>query len=203
MIMSHLWSGLTSTVMLVCTPTLESPMLSQSKTSWNVSLAGMSSGKVTQTGTILIPPAPNVRVGLVISKVALGACERFPANVLPVSWNVSSPFPGFSNLRISLVLSLTLRMEPSSGLTTSAPALKTCNTCKEIDKSALAELLSLWLKKCRIGGASNGKSRWSCPFWPVISSIVPLIDRSPLTLQFQPTFSIPAVDISQDLVEPS
>ena len=141
--MSHLWSGLTSTVMLVCTPTFESPMLSQSKTSWNVSLAGMSSGKVTQTGTILIPPGPSVRVGLVISNVALGACERFPASVLPLSWNVSSPFPGFSNRRISLVLSLTLSTEPSSGLTTSAAALKTCNTCNEIDKSAFTELLSV------------------------------------------------------------
>ena len=129
--------------MLVCTPTSESPKLSQSKTSWKVSLAGMSSGRVTHTGTILIPPGPSVRVGFVISKLAFGACDRFPASVPPDSWNVSSPFPGFSNFRINLVLSLTLRTEPSSGLTTSAAALKTCNTCNEMDKSAFTELLSL------------------------------------------------------------
>ena len=128
--------------MLVCVPTLASPILSQSKTSWNVSLAGISSGRVTQTGTILIPPGPRVRVGFVISNVALGASDRLPARVLPVSWNVSSPFPGFSNLRINFVLSLTLKTAPFSGLTTSADALKTCKTCNEIDKSALIEFVS-------------------------------------------------------------
>ena len=163
----------------------------------------MSSGRVTQTGTILIPPGPNVRVGLVISKVALGASDKFPASVVPVSSNVSSPFPGFSNLRISFVLSLTLNTAPSSGLTTSADALKTCKTCNEIDKSEYAELVSVWLKKCRIGGASNGKSRCNCPFCPFISNIVPLMDKSPVVLQFHPTLSIPAADISQLFVDPS
>ena len=104
------------------------PVLVQSKISSKLSLAGTSSGKVTHTGTILIPPGPKVRNGLLISNVTFGASERFPAVVLPLSKNESSPFPGFCNLRISFVRSLTFNTAPLDGVTTSASALNTCKT---------------------------------------------------------------------------
>ena len=145
---------------------------------------------------MLIPPGPRVRSGLLISKETLGASDKFPAVATPLSMNESSPFPGFCNRRISLVLSLTLNTAPSLGVTTSASALKTCKTWREMARSVLGRLSSLWLKKWRIGRASRGKSSINCPFWPFISSIVPLILKSPLVLQFQPSLSIPADDMS-------
>ena len=118
-------------------------MLVQSNTISNVSLAGTSSGRVTQTGTIVRPPAPIVRVGFEISNSTSGAWDKLPALVLPTRVNVSSPLPGFSNFRIIFVRSLTLNTAPSAGVTTSASALYTCSTCNEIDKSEFATVASL------------------------------------------------------------
>ena len=120
-----------------------SETLSHSKISSNLSLAGTSSGKVTQTGTILVVPGPNVLVGLFISKVTLGNSVRFPNPYIPLRVKVSSPFPGFSSFRISLVLSDTLNTDSSGGDTISAFALKTCNTCSEIVRLKLFRLSAL------------------------------------------------------------
>ncbi len=123
MSISHLWSGLASMVIFAWSEIIGFPVLVQSNTSWKLSLAGTSSGSVTHTGTILIPPGPKVRSGLLISKETLGTSDKFPAVANPLSVNESSPFPGFCNRRISLVLSLTLNTAPSLGVTTSASAL--------------------------------------------------------------------------------
>ena len=100
--------------------------------------AGTSSDSTTSTVAIVVANAPNVRSGLYTVKATSGvALIVAPAMARAVRMKVSSPLPGFSNLRMMGSISFTVREMASpvvvgSGSRMVASERNTCKTCNEM-----------------------------------------------------------------------